>query len=159
MILTNYYLLKVMSEEKSTGKKRETPRFDCVASTGDYAPFEKMAANSRTKSLYVYYKDAPNGFKTKCTKILAASKGHVSGVYVPDLNNPCVAFGDMDRTMDALLFLFSEDFKQLEIFVSRGNRDLQREIYRYYCTGDRELMGEISTMREQAQSCGAFCKC
>jgi hypothetical protein len=145
MRLTDYYKMVEL-------KERASRRFDCVASTGEYEPFEFIANKSRDKRFFLYYTDIPDTFsarvKRRVDKSISNGKS-ISSVFVPDLYHPLKGYGDTKGTRDALLFLFSEDGKQIEIFVARGHKDNAKGFCNLFIDG--ELDDEIEALRLSAR--------
>lgn len=143
MILTDYYLMKEMKVLKSH-------RLDCVASTGEYLPFEAIAQRARDKRFFLYYNGVPDTFsadaKRKADRVITNGE-NISSVYIPDLEIPFLGYGDMKGTNDALLFLFSEDYKQLEIFIARGYKNDVRGLFTLFVDG--ELDAEMGKLRKR----------
>lgn len=87
---------------------------------------------------------------------MALSKtGHISSLYNPDLKLP-YWYGDMKGTSDALLFVHKHtEFVNggiqagaiIELFVARGQRHNQRQLYNLLCDG--ELDEEMDFLRKQ----------
>lgn len=146
MILTDYYKLRELKLVKSH-------RLDCVSSTGEYEPFEYIAKRSKDKHFFLYYNGIPETFNCDARRKAdrAITNGsNISCVYVPNLLHPLYGYGDTKDTNDALLFLFSEGYKQLEIFVARGQKHNQRQLFDLFL--DNELEEEINLLRKQASS-------
>ncbi len=146
MILTDYYKMQEIKPLKSH-------RFDCVASTGEYEPFELIAQRAKVKRLFFYYNGVPDTFSANAQRKAdrAITNGdNISSVYIPDLENPLRGYGDAKGTNDGLLFLFSEDYKQLEVFVARGYKNNIKNLCNLFLDG--ELDGEINTLRERAKA-------
>lgn len=145
MRLTDYYCMEVIKPMKSH-------RFDCTVSTGTYPTFEAMATRSRDKRFFCYYNGVPDSFNAtaqrKADKALTNGKS-ISSVYTPDLNNPLCGYGDVKDTQDAIILVFSGDYNKLEIFVGRGLKNNQRDLY--YLFVDGELDEEIDRLRQQAK--------
>ena len=76
-----------------------------------------------------------------------------SSVYTPDIENPLMGYGDMAGTDDALLFLFSTDYKKMEIFVVRGRKNNQKMLYTMFVDG--ELDEDMERLRELAKPTNA----
>ena len=149
MKLTDYYLMQEIRVVKSH-------RFDCTASTGGYQPFEAIANTSRDKRFHCYYGDVPDTFKAKAQRKAdkALTNGdNISSVYIPDLDDYLFGYGDTAHTNDALLFVFSEDYKRLEIFVARGLKNNQRLLFDLLVDG--ELDDDIDCLRKQAKPTNA----
>lgn len=145
MKLTDYYKMQEIKVVKSH-------RFDCIASTGEYEPFEAIALRGRDKRFFFYYNGVPDTFsadaKRKAERAITNSN-NISSVFIPDLDNPLLGFGDVVNTNDALLFLFSEDYRQIEVFVARGYKHNVKQLFALFADG--ELSRELETLREQAK--------
>lgn len=150
MKLTDYYKMAKLPTCKSK------LRFDCVASTGGYEPFEAKAQRGRDKRFKFYYGGTPDTFtanaQRKADRVIGDGD-NISSVYTPDLDNPLLGYGDTKGTNDALLFLFSEDYKQIEIFVARGYKNHSKGLFALFADG--ELADEIATLRQQAKPTNA----
>lgn len=145
MKLTDYYKMAKLPTCKSK------LRFDCVASTGGYEPFEEKAQRGRDKRFKFYYGGTPDTFTANAQRKAdrAITDGEsISSVFTPDLDNPLLGYGDTKGTNDALLFLFSEDYRQIEIFVARGLKNHSKGLFALYADG--ELSEEIEQLRAQA---------
>lgn len=148
--LTDYYKMAKLPNQKSK------LRFDCVASTGGYEPFEERANRGRAKRFKFYYGGTPDTFtanaQRKADRVITDTT-NISSVYAPDLNNPLLGYGDVVGTNDALLFLFNEDYTQIEIFVARGLKNHVKGLFNLYADG--ELADEIEYLRTQAKPTNA----
>lgn len=141
MILTDYYKMQELKALKSH-------RFDCVASTGEYSPFEFIGARSREKRFFFYYNGIPDSFSVTAQRKAdrAITNGdNISSVFIPDLSTPLKGYGDVRGTNDALLFLFSPDYKQIEVFVARGYKNNAKSLCSLFLDG--ELDAEIDVLR------------
>lgn len=141
MIITDYYLMKELKVIKSH-------RLDCVASTDSYPPFEYIAQRSRCKRFFLYYNGVPDTFSMNAQRKAdrAITNGNsISSVFIPDLENPLLGYGDTQGTNDALLFQFSPDYKQLEIFVARGYKNNVKGLFNLFSDG--ELSDEIEQIK------------
>ena len=150
MKLTDYYKMVKLPNCKSK------LRFDCVASTGGYEPFEEKAQRGRDKRFKFYYGGTPDTFTANAQRKAdrAITDGEsISSVFTPDLDNPLLGYGDTKGTNDALLFLFSEDYRQIEIFVARGLKNHSKGLFALYADG--ELSEEIEQLRAQAKPTNA----
>ncbi len=145
MKLTDYYLMEEIKPLKSH-------RFDCICSTGEYEPFETIAQRSKTGNFFCYYTGVPDSFtaeaQRKTDRVLTNGK-NISSVFIPSLDEPLKGYGDTANTDDALLFNFSNDYKRLEIFVARGYRNNQKQLFDLFLDG--ELDDEISTLKKRAK--------
>ncbi len=145
MILTDYYKMREIRECKSH-------RFDCVASTGEYEPFERIAQRSKVNRFFFYYNGVPDTFsmnaQRKADRVITNCES-ISSVYVPELETPLRGYGDTKNTNDCLLFLFSEDYKQIEVFVARGYKHDSKGLYYSFADGERD--GEMEILRKRAK--------
>ena len=141
MILTDYYKMAKLPEGKSK------LRIDCTSSTKSYPEFETM--RNKKDTLFFYFGDVPDNFsgnaKRKADKALTKTKS-ISSIYVPDIQKK-YAFGDMVGTLDALLFIFNNDYSEIEIFIARGQRNNVRQLYNLFSDG--ELNNEIEQLRKR----------
>ena len=148
MILTDYLCFEEMRVIKSH-------RLDCTFSTGGYEPIENKKKIGRDKitRLYCYLTGIPDSFsanaKRKADMAVTDGDNSWSSIYTPDAENPLMAFGDMKGTDDALLFLFSEGYKKMEVFVIRGRKNNQKMLHTMFVDG--ELDEDIERLREQAK--------
>lgn len=144
MILTDYYRMERLPENDS----KRTPRFDCVASTKSYPPFQAMAAKSRQKRFFCYYNGIPDSFsdraRNQAERAITNGK-NISSVYVPNMNNIHKGFGDVRNTNDAIIFEFSEDWRTMELFIARGYKNGQAGLFQMYYSG--ELRSEVERLR------------
>jgi hypothetical protein len=142
MILTDYYKMAKLPEVKSK------LRIDCTASTKSYPEFETM--RNKKEALFFFFGDVPDSFsgnaKRKADKALTKTKS-ISSIYVPDIQKK-YAFGDMVGTLDALLFIFNNDYSEIEIFIARGQKNNVRQLYNLFSDG--ELNNEIEQLRKTA---------
>lgn len=142
MILTDYYLFKHLPECASVMRR------DCVASTKSYPELE--ALRNKKNELFVYFGDLPERFagdvKRKATKCLTKTK-NISSLFVPDITRP-YAFGDIASTQDCILIEHDQKFCTLELFVARGQRCNQMQLYNLFAEG--ELAEEVQALRAAA---------
>lgn len=150
MKLTDYYKMVKLPTCKSK------LRFDCVASTGGYEPFEERAQRGRDRRFKFYYGGTPDTFtanaQRKADRVITDTTS-ISSVYTPDLDNPLLGYGDAVGTGDALLFLFSDDYRQIEIFVARGLKNHVKGLFALF--DDGELADEMECLRQQAKPTNA----
>lgn len=148
MILTDYFCF----EEKRVIKSH---RLDCTIFTGGYEPIESKKKTGRDKvvRLYCYLTGLPDSFsinaKRKADLAITDGDNSWSSIYTPDVDNLHMAVGDMRGTNDALLFLFSENYKKMEIFVIRGKKNNQKMFHTMFVDG--ELDEDMERLREQAK--------
>lgn len=151
MKLTDYYKMAKLPTCKSK------LRYDCITSTGGYEPFEERAQRGRDKRFKFYYGGTPDTFSVdaqrKADRVITDTT-NISSVYTPDLDNPLLGYGDVVHTNDALLFLFSDDYREIEIFVARGLKNHQKGLFSLFADG--ELADEVEQLRQQAQPTNAL---
>lgn len=152
MKLTDYYKMVKLPNQKSK------LRFDCVASTGGYEPFEERAQRGRDKRFKFYYGSTPDTFsanaKRKADKAITDGE-NISSVYTLDLDTPLLGYGNVKDTNDALLFQFSEDYSQVEVYVARGLKNDEKGLFILFADG--ELAEEMEQLRQQAKPTNAAC--
>lgn len=153
MKLTDYYKMAKLPTCKSKS------RFDCIASTREYEPFEELAQRCLQKRFKFYLTKVPDNFKNKAERkadwVISDTK-NISSVYTPDLDNPLLGYGDVANTNDALLFLFNEDYTTIDVFVARGLKQNQLALYVLFADG--ELDDEIAQLRKQAKPTNTNCQ-
>lgn len=144
-IITDYYRFERLPESKSKY------RFDCNRSTGSYPGYE--ALRNKAGELFIYYTPADYVSANRLRKAdMAINKGkHISSVYVPDVA-ALFAHGDNRATSDAILLQFNEDRTAFELFICRGQKHNQKQLY--YLLSDGELQNEIEAIREAARKQG-----
>lgn len=126
---------------------------DCTASTGSYEPFEMRAERTKEKRFKFYLSDTPEHFRGEAKRksgMTITDTESISSVYCPDLENPLKGYGDMRDTQDALLFLFGEDYKSVEVFVARGLKHHKTGLFERFNGG--ELDEEIEALRARVIS-------
>ncbi len=148
MMVTDYYKM----EERRLCKR--TRRLDCVASTGEYEPFEDIARRCKDepKRFYFYVKNTEHikaDVRRRASISITNGKHHITSIFVNDLvEHPLMGYGDTRGTDDALLFLLSEDGKRMEVFVARGQKGRQVDLWRLLVDGD--LNEKMDALREKA---------
>lgn len=144
MKLTDFYSMAKLPNQQSK------LRFDCVASTGGYEPFEERATRGRDKRFKFYLVKTPDTFNATSKRrpeMSITDTTNISGVYVPDLDNAHLAYGDVCGTNDALLFIFSEDGCAIEVFIARGMKNHQEGLYTLMADGELDV--EMEQLRRQ----------
>lgn len=142
MILTDYYKFVHLPDSKSKMRR------DCIASTQSYNEFESL--RNKQGELFIYFGDVPQKFNggiyRRANKAITKGK-NISSIFVPDvLQN--LAYGDIMGTKDAILILFEEDYKTIEIFVARGQKNNSYNLWLMFVGG--ELNNEISKLKNVA---------
>ena len=165
MIITDYYKF-----EKTALKAKY--RLDCVASTKSYPEFEGRRRTKASKatakrdanfvgslvfSYGVQCEDWKQDRRRKTDHCITVGSMNVSSIYVPDVTLP-YAFGDVQGTTDAILFVFDDNFgvtdgrvnqgAVMEMFICRGQSKNCQALYNLLCDGG--LDDEIEAMRNKA---------
>ena len=141
MILTDFYQGEKLPNSAKT-------RYDITASTGSYEPFEILLKNKKGE-LSFYFGDAPSCFRFsgRDRPDKAITRGvNISSVFVPDPSSP-FAYGDIRGTSDALIMMIHEDYRIIELFIARGQKNNRRNIYTLVVDG--ELDNEIIQLRKK----------
>jgi len=142
MILTDFYQMDKQPDQKSK------LRIDCKKSTKSYPDFESL--RNKAGAFFFYFGDVPNQFggnvHRKADKAVTKVK-NISSVFVPDITKR-FGYGDVRGTQDALLFVFSNDYKQIDVFVARGQRNNCKSLYNLFADG--ELTEEMEGLKQQA---------
>ena len=142
MILTDYYKFVHLPDSKSKMRR------DCIASTQSYNEFESL--RNKQGELFIYFGDVPQKFNggiyRRANKAITKGK-NISSIFVPDilLN---IAYGDIMGTKDAILILFEEDYKTIEMFIARGQKNNRLNLWQMLFDG--ELNDEISKLKNVA---------
>ena len=86
------------------------------------------------------------GIYRRANKAITKGK-NISSIFVPDilLN---IAYGDIMGTKDAILILFEEDYKTIEMFIARGQKNNRLNLWQMLFDG--ELNDEISKLKNVA---------
>lgn len=162
MILTGYY--KFLHKE---GTKAGT-RLDCIASTKDYHVFEEGRTKREIKecarytytpkgAVILYLCGKPTRYKEKdISKYISFKGDNLSGVF-PLGGESGFAYGDVNGTTDALIFILNNcntingqlvEGATLEIFVARGMSGRAKEICKALAGG--RLDEEADALRAKA---------
>ena len=131
-------------------KRLKSKRLDCVASTGEYPPFEAIAKKAKNGRFHFYLTGIPENFSAEAVRradMAIIKTRNISSLYIPDpLNHPYVGYGDYSD--DALLFILSQDLREMEILVVEGQKHNSKALWTCLANGD--LNGEISRLRREA---------
>jgi len=139
-IFTDYYKGKNLTDAKS--------RYDVTNSTGNYPLFETLLSNKKKFNiggLSFNYVQRPVGFKGHekrlAEMIIGKGSSSISSVFVPNLENFYIAYGDVKMTNDALIILFDEAKKTIELFIARGLKHDKQQLYSDVVSGyyDEEM--------------------
>ena len=146
IIFTDYY----RAERLSISAK---DRFDITHKKGAYEVFETKLIN-KTKynvgGLSLTYAKYDYG-KTKSERkpeMQISRNGHISGIYIPDIQNHRIGFGDVYGTTDGIILLFNEDYSVIEIFIARGKKNDIKHIHNQVKYG--EYNNEIESLRAES---------
>ena len=149
MIFTDYYKGALLTDAKS--------RYDVTHSTGGYPLFEMLFINKQkfnVGGLSFNYTLRPQRFKGNEKRLaeMIISKGNssVSSIYVPNLHKHYIGYGDVKTTNDAMVILFDEDKKTIELFIARGLKHDKQQLFSEVSTGEYDE--EIEAIRQNAKS-------
>jgi len=148
MILTDYLKGEKLTDAKS--------RYDVISSSDSYDLLENLLINKRgfnVGGLSFNCVTRPDRWKKKNAG-LAITKGshNITSLIRPDLNLN-FAFGDINGTNDAAIFIFNPDFKDtgittIEIFIARGTKNDVNGLWDLLIDGD--LNQEMEILRKKA---------
>ena len=145
---TDYYRGELLTDAVS--------RFDITHSTGSYEPFENLLINKRkcnVGGLSVNYVDRPDRWSgndaRRAEKALTKGNVNVSSVFVPNLKEHLIGYGDVNGTTDALIILFNASYSVIEIFIARGYAHDIQALYTYVREG--EYSNEFEALRSIAK--------
>ena len=165
MILTDYYKFERLAKVSKS-------RLDCVASTCSYPPFEEKRCTKSQRAtekrdavndgdLLVYFLDIPQQFggniHRKAEKSFTIKGKNLSSVFVPDPQSN-IAYGDVQGTSDALLFVFHHfdvvngvvlHGASIEVYVARGKSKDRLILYHLLKSG--QLDSEVAALRVAAR--------
>jgi len=139
-IFTDYYKGLTMTDAKC--------RYDITESTENYSLFEMLLINKKkfnVGGLSFNYVQRPNSFKGNekrmAEMIIGKGSFSISSVYVPNLEKFYIAYGDVKTTNDALIILFDEDKKTIELFIARGLKHDKQQLFSDVVSGyyDEEM--------------------
>lgn len=148
MILTDYLKGEKLTDAKS--------RFDIVSSWGEYDLFENLLINKRgfnIGGLSFNLVTRPDRWKKKNADLAICKGNHnITSLLRPDLSLN-FAFGDINNTLDAAVFIFNPDCKEagitaIEIFIARGLKNDVNSLWDLLIDG--ELDEEIVIFRKKA---------
>jgi hypothetical protein len=155
MILTDYY--------KAVQIAKSQTRFDVEASSENYPNFESLMRNQigfNKGGLSFHFSKVPEHFKMRekdKPDMAITRKENISSVFVPkikELNQSITfGFGDNKGTNDAILIeMHTNDLGfvyGIEIFVARGQKHNQLNLYRLMVDGDLDF--EMDKFRNEAK--------
>jgi len=148
-IFSDYYLGKNLTDAKS--------RFDIIKSTGNH-PFLEIILKNKKKfnidGLSFNYTQRPDVFKgderRKAEMIICKGSSSISSVFVPNLDKFYIGYGDVKTTNDAIIILFDDNKKIIELFIARGLKQDKQQLYSEVVSGfyDDELEAIRQTSRD-----------
>lgn len=146
MILTDYY--------KGIKDANTKTRFDVVVSTGSYDHFEHLLINKKKPNiggLSFYLVDRPERWgkrwERKSDKAITKSTFNISSIVMPD-PTLLIGYGDVNHTQDTLIIIVSPDWKLIEIFIARGQKNNNLNLFQLAV--DEELTDEMNALRQKA---------
>ena len=145
-IFTDYYKASLLTAVKN--------RFDITHKTGSYPIFETLLLN-KTKynvgglsfqyGLFTHCKANSNRKPQMCI-----SRGtHISGVFVPNIENNLIGYGDVKNTKDAIIVIFNPAYTTIEVFIARGKKNDSMNIYTEVVGGEFNM--ELEQLRADAK--------
>jgi hypothetical protein len=140
---------------KPTNNKSQS-RYDCVASTGNYRAFETLKQRANDSKFKIHVVNVPTKFKGNSTRdesnhsITLSDGTNLSRVFIPDTNNRLVGYGDVNGSNDALIFVTSEDYTHIEIFIALGMKHKRRNLCIAFMQGYYD--GEIEQLRQEIKA-------
>ncbi len=145
MILTDYYQTVQIAKSQT--------RFDVEASSESYPLYESLMRNQigfNKGGLSFHFTKVPEQFKMRekdKPDMAITRKENISSVFVPKINesNPSITFGygDNKGSNDAILIVMHNNdlgfVFGIEIFVARGQKHNQLNLYRLMIDGDLDF--------------------
>lgn len=146
-VFTDYYKGCLLSTSKS--------RFDIDMSTQSYPFFESLLINKikfNVGGLSFNYSPRPQKFKASNDRIaemiIGKGSSNISSVFIPNIAKSYIGYGDINTTNDAIIILFDEDRKTIEIYIARGlkydKRNLYNEVVEGYLDAEMEAIKQSS---------------
>ncbi len=146
-ILTDYYRALKRPDLKT--------RYDVVESTASYQLFEQIFINIRNPNpggLSFYVVDQPSKWgkrsERKTDKAITKGAVNISSIFIP-IPDELLGYGDVKNTEDALIFFFSPDWSEIEIFVARGQKNNKQNLYQI--VQDGELENDITMLKQNVK--------
>jgi hypothetical protein len=147
MIFTDYYKAQKLTDAES--------RFDITASTCSYDLFESLLINKRRFNiggLSFNYGDRPQAFNGNSNRLsekaLTKGNSNISSVFIPSAKNHLIGYGDIHTTNDALILLFSNDYKTIEVLIARGYKNDCMALYQQFIADEFEH--EIEALKSKS---------
>lgn len=139
MIIDNYSLYR-----KKPGKKYV---YLLEGASGDYEALHRPGKrNSSEVPLYVT--PVPDSVQTHSERkpalsISGAGGTYLSGLFIPNVEKPHLAYGDLRE--DALLLIIGNE--EIELFVCKGKKAIQFQLFCMLQDDDSDIMVEIADYR------------
>jgi hypothetical protein len=140
---------------KPTNSKSPS-RYDCETSTGNYPEFETLKQHANDGKFKIHVVSVPTKFKGNNTpdvsysSITLSNGTNLSRMFILDPNNRRVGYGDVNGTNDALIFVISEDYTRIEIFIALGMKHKSRDLCIAFIRGYYD--GEIEQLRQEVKA-------
>jgi hypothetical protein len=122
---TSFYLLSKLPDTKSKH------RYDCIASTEDYDPFEVRARRCRDGRFKCYLSGVPNTFSAIAhsnAEMVLSDSDNISSLLLYDIRHCLYYYGDVAGTDDALLVIFLPLYQTFELFIARGMKNNRKSL-------------------------------
>ncbi|TVL97279.1 MAG: hypothetical protein CV087_22535 [Candidatus Brocadia sp. WS118] len=116
--------------------------------------YDRIHYKNKKNETWIYLSEKPQHIKANERRNfeLSISNGkgeHISGVIIPDPEKAGFGYGDVNGTLDAILFVLGDDNRTIEIFISKGKKNTSQNLYFLLCDG--ELDSEMQSLREKAK--------
>lgn len=143
MIIDNYSLY-----QKKQGKKHT---FTLAMSTGLYEAIHRRGKRAPSE-IPLYITPVPDAIhchseRKPALSLSGAGSVYYSGLYIPDLERPELAFGDIG--LDAILFIGQRE--KAELFIAKGKKCVAAQLYSMLSDADPDLLAEIEDNRKKAK--------
>lgn len=146
---TDYYQFEKLTDSEY--------RYDATKGTCSYEYFENILINKRKYNvggLSFNYVDRPSTWKgehgRRAEKALTKGNVNISSVFVPNLKEHLIGYGDISSTQDALIIIFNASYTIIEVFIARGFvNDIQAL---YTAVKEGEYLNELETLRAKAKN-------
>lgn len=139
-VIDCYYRFERLDNSKSKS------RFDLVYYSEIYEPLDHF---NKEGKFWIYLAKGEylrTHSKRKPDLAISTRLGHyLTGVYIPELDKPNLAFGDY--LQDALLFVIAEGM--IEILICKGKKNIVHNLFNLLF--DEELTQELEKFREQVK--------
>lgn len=130
-------------------------RYDAISRCGEHLQFERQALNvvgPNKGGLSVHIRKTPPHFKaarSRLPDLIITKADNITGVFLPDIKNPLIGYGDIQGTRDAVIVLFSEDHRSFELLIARDH--LNDILQLFYAVREGKLDFQISELRSNAE--------